>query len=104
MLGIKTKLNWSTKYTDQLPGALEKTEKLVAICKAAEANEYISGPAAKGYVDQALFDEAGIKLTYVDYSGYPEYPQLFDGFVHEVSILDLMFNVGPGATSYLKTF
>jgi len=45
---------------------------------------------------------AGIALRYVDYSGYPEYPQLFPPFDHAVTILDLLFNTGPDALRYMK--
>jgi hypothetical protein len=40
----------------------------------------------------------------MDYSGYPEYPQLYPPFVHEVSIIDLIFNTGPNASKYMKSF
>jgi hypothetical protein len=36
----------------------------------------------------------GRQLSYFDYSGYPEYPQLFPPFDHHVSVLDLIFNQG----------
>ena len=45
--------------------------------------------------------DAGIDLSYMDYSGYPEYPQLYPPFTHHVSVLDLLFNVGPAAAQYL---
>jgi len=64
----------------------------------------VSGPAAKGYIDDRLFEQAGIKLTYFDYAGYPEYPQLFPPFDHHVTVLDLMFNTGPDATAYMLSF
>ena len=38
----------------------------------------------------------------MDYSGYPEYPQLFGEFEHGVTILDLLFNTGPDAVRYMK--
>jgi len=31
-------------------------------------------------------------------------PQLHPPFVHDVSIIDLLFNVGPDAHRYMKTF
>jgi hypothetical protein len=70
----------------------------------AEAEEYLSGPAARAYIDTAQFEAAGIGLTYMDYSGYPEYPQLHGSFEHGVSILDLLFNVGADAPRYMKSF
>jgi hypothetical protein len=51
-----------------------------------------------------LFAQENIKLNYVDYSGYPEYPQLYPPFEHSVSILDLIFNTGPNARMYMKHF
>jgi hypothetical protein len=37
----------------------------------------------------------------MDYSGYPEYKQLFGEFEHTVSILDLIFNVGNDSSFYV---
>ncbi|MSO96194.1 MAG: hypothetical protein EXQ81_10470 [Thermoleophilia bacterium] len=100
LLGIRTKLSWSTEYAAE--GA--RTERLVALCRAAGATEYLSGPAARAYMDESLFAAAGITLRYMDYSGYPEYPQLHPPFGHHVSIVDLIFNVGDDARRYLKSF
>ena len=97
-LGITTKISNSWNYT-LVEG---KTERLVDICVQAGANEYISGPAAKGYIDQALFAEENIKLDWFDYSGYREYPQLWGAFLHSVTILDLLFNCGPTASQHMK--
>jgi WbqC-like protein family len=100
MLGIKTHLTWSMDY----PQVEGKTQRLVEWCKQLEATEYLSGPAAKNYVDERLFAEAGITVRYMDYSGYPEYRQLYPPFDHAVSIVDLIFNEGPNATRYMKSF
>jgi len=54
------------------------------------------------YVEEGIFESANIKLAWFDYSGYPQYPQLWDEFVHEVSILDLLFNCGKEASEYMK--
>ena len=62
---------------------------------------YLSGPAAKDYMDEGLFKEAGVQLQYMDYSGYPEYPQLYGKFEHGVSVMDLLFNTGPSALEFL---
>ena len=100
VLGIKTKISWSMDY-NLVEG---KTERLVDICKQTGADEYISGPSAKGYIDEDFFKESGIKLRYMDYSGYPEYNQLFPPFEHAISIIDLIFNEGPNAQKYMKSF
>ena len=81
-----------------------KTERLVDLCRQAGAEEYISGPAAKDYIDEELFRREGITLRYMDYSGYPEYLQLYGQFEHSVSIIDLIFNEGADAPHYMKSF
>ena len=80
----------------------DKTEKLVSICQQTSATAYFTGPAAKDYMDEKLFEDSGVQLNYFDYSGYPEYPQQFEGFEHGVSILDLFFNVGFDVKEYMK--
>lgn len=98
ILGIKTKISFSQDY-----GLIEgKTERLVDLVQKAGGTEYISGPAAKDYINEELFKKAGIKLTWMDYSGYPEYPQLYPPFEHGVSILDLIFNCGDHSPDYMK--
>lgn len=100
LLGIRTRITWSTDY----PATGRKSERLLSLCQATGATTYLTGPAAKVYIEEALFTEAGIKLEYADYSGYPEYEQLYPPFEHGVSIVDLLFNTGPNATRYLKSF
>lgn len=99
LLGVKTKISWSMDY--EIGDG--KTERLVSLCQQVEGTEYVSGPAAKDYLDEDAFASAGIKLAYMDYSGYPEYPQLFPPFVHEVSVIDLIFNTGNEALKYIKS-
>ena len=94
--------NYAEEYRRFLSDA--KTERLIDLCEQVQASEYISGPAAKDYIVEELFREANIKLTWMDYSGYGEYGQLFPPFNHFVSIIDLIFNEGRDSTKYMKTF
>jgi hypothetical protein len=100
ILGINTQISFSSDY-DLVEG---KTEKLVDLCKKVGATDYYSGPAAKNYMDETLFEEESIKVHYFDYSGYPEYNQLYGAFAHDVSILDLLFNEGEHAKNFMKSF
>jgi len=97
-LGIKTVISNSWDYT-LVDG---KTERLADLCIQAGGTEYISGPAAKGYIEESVFTDRGINLTWFDTSGYPEYPQLWGEFIHKVAILDLLFNCGKDAPRYLR--
>ncbi len=84
--------------------AEDKTQRLVDICKKLNATDYYSGPAAQNYMDESAFKNENIRVHYFDYSGYPEYPQLYGDFTHNVSVLDLLFNTGPEAIKYMKSF
>jgi len=97
-LGIQTIISNSWDY-QLIEG---KTERLADLCAQAGGSEYISGPAARDYVDGNIFTEKHIKLTWFDYEGYPEYPQLWGEFTHGVSILDLLFNCGNDAPRYMR--
>lgn len=99
ILGISTKISWSSNY-ELVDG---KTERLIGLCLSTGATEYISGPAAKDYIEEELFLEASLKLSWMDYSGYDEYNQLHPPFIHGVSILDLIFNTGSDATKFMKS-
>jgi hypothetical protein len=100
ILGIRTTISWSMDYN--LIG--DKTERLVHLCRQAGATAYLSGPLAKAYLDEELFRKEGIVVSYMDYSGYREYTQLYPPFQPQVSIIDLIFNEGPQATKYMKSF
>lgn len=97
-IGITTKISKSQDY-----GLIEgKTERLVDLCLKSNASHYVSGPAAKDYLDEELFIENNIKLIYYNYPNYPEYPQLWGDFEHAVSIVDLLFHCGKDSGMYMK--
>ena len=98
MLGIPTPLRWSSEFS--LEG--NRSERLLGICRQAGADTYLSGPSARGYLDEALFASEGVRVVWMDYGGYPEYRQLHGEFQHGVSILDLLFNEGPQAPDFMK--
>jgi hypothetical protein len=98
LLGVPTRISSSRDY----PSAEGATERLVEICRSLGASTYLSGPSARSYLDESLFTAAGIAVEYMDYSGYPEYPQLHPPFEHRVSLIDLLLSVGHEAPRYLK--
>ena len=83
-------LGLSGRRTDRLLDALEKVG----------ATRYLSGPAARSYLEPDRFAERGIELEYMTYD-YEEYPQLHGDFDASMSILDLMFNVGGDAGRHI---
>lgn len=97
-LSIPTVISNSWDY-DLVEG---KTERLANLCAQAGGTEYISGPAAKDYVEEQIFEEQDIKLSWFDYTGYSEYPQLWGEFNHGVTILDLLFNCGKDSSRFMR--
>lgn len=77
------------------------TERLINLCLAAEADSYLTGPAALDYLECELFDSAGLDLEVIDYSPYSPYEQTKPGFEAGVTVLDLLANVGPSARDHL---
>jgi len=100
VLGVGTTLKWSTDYAPE--GT--KTSRLVDLCRKAGGTRYVSGPRARDYIEERLFADASIELTYIDYHDYPVYEQLHPPFDHAVTVLDLVFNTGPEARSHMKSF
>jgi len=97
-LGVETKISNSWDY-EVVEG---KSERLASLCAQAGGTKYVSGPSAKGYVEEDIFGALGISVSWFDYAGYPPYPQLWGEFVHEVSILDLLFNCGKESGAFMR--
>jgi len=97
MLDISTRITDSTEY--ELRG--DRNVRLIELCKQAGASHYLSGPAARSYIDEGAFLSEGINVVWMDYGHYPEYTQPHPPFDHAVSILDLLACTGPAARDYL---
>lgn len=98
-LGIATRISSSSDYT--LEG--DRTDKLLNLCLQAGATEYLSGPAARDYLDESRFAAEGIAVRWFDYPAYPPYAQLWGEFVHGVTVLDVLFHCGPEARRHVVT-
>jgi len=98
-LGIATRMSSSSDYT--LEG--DRTDKLLNLCLQAGATEYLSGPAARDYLDESRFAAAQVAVRWFDYPAYPPYAQLWGEFVHGVTVLDVLFHCGPDAHRHVVT-
>ncbi|EMN1930099.1 WbqC family protein [Burkholderia ambifaria] len=98
-LGIATRMSSSSEYT--LEG--DRTDKLLNLCLQAGATEYLSGPAARDYLDESRFAAAQVAVRWFDYPAYPPYAQLWGEFVHGVTVLDVLFHCGPDAHRHVVT-
>ena len=94
---LKTKFLDSRDFQIQTRGQ----DRVINLLKQVGARTYISGPAGKTYLEPERFATEGLSLQWKDYSGYPEYSQMYPPFEHAVSILDLLFSMGPKAADYI---
>ena len=97
-LGITTRLVDSSEL--ELVG--ERSARVAHVCAQLNAGCYVSGPAARSYLDMADFSRRCMTVEWFEYAGYPEYRQLWGTFNHHVTVLDLLFMCGPQAPSFMK--
>jgi hypothetical protein len=82
-----------------LPESRQKNDRLLAILEyIGSIDHYLSGPSAKGYLDENRFEATGIKIEWHNYK-HPYYNQKIwkstpNTFISHLSILDLLFNHG----------
>src|SRR5579859_2950618 len=78
-----------------------RSERLLGLCKLVGANRYLSGAAARSYLDVPLFERHGISVSWQHYR-HPVYPQLHGEFISHLSAIDLIFNCGAESGEILK--
>jgi hypothetical protein len=93
LLGIHVKMVRSSEFPSL---GKEKNEKLISICKYLGAETYLSGQGGRTYMDEALFWQSQITVHWHSYV-HPIYKQRFEGFEPNMSVIDLLFNMGPDA-------
>jgi hypothetical protein len=97
-LGIGTPITLSADYTPQ--GA--KTDRLLDLCVKAEASEYVSGPAARAYLEEDKFRDREIAVSWFEYGPYAKYDQPYPPFDPQMSILDLLLCAGEESASLVR--
>jgi hypothetical protein len=95
-------LPWKGLLSSSLPGPGRKTERLIGICRSLGASHYLSGDAARQYLDVSSFESIGCQVHWHGYH-HPVYPQRQGEFIPFLSILDLMFWCGPESLSILQS-
>lgn len=102
---INEKFDITSKIIDSREFNLktDKTQRLIDICFRLRADKYITGVKAKSYINEELFEEAGIKIIYADYAGYKMYKQIYPPFIHKVCIWDVILNCGKTTMQYIQS-
>ena len=79
----------------------DPTDRLIDICKAVDADTYLSGQDGASYMDLDRFEANNIKTIFQKFN-HPVYPQLYDEFQSHLSVNDLLFNCGPESVGIIK--
>lgn len=80
----------------------EPTERLISICKALGATTYVTGPAARDYLQEKNFNAEGISVEWFNYGPYLPYLQPWGAYEERVSIIDLLMNCGSGSPDIFR--
>lgn len=96
LMSIKTKF----LLASEIAKPNDKNARLIDICKELNAKTYVSGPAAKAYIEESEFLAENIDLEFFTYKTR-EYSQLFGKFEAGVSIVDTILNTGEKAHELL---
>jgi hypothetical protein len=95
-LGVKTRILSLSELGVPATG----TRRLVQMCRIVGASRFLAQSSAQKYLDEKLFQEAGIDLSFFNPPA-PVYPQLWGDFLPNLSVFDLVFNCGPKARDIL---
>ena len=94
-------LECTTVRSSELNIQGERNERLLNLCYRFGARRYLSGDAAKAYLDVERFRQQGIDVQWQCYQ-HPIYPQLHGEFMPYLSILDLILNCGDESAAVLE--
>jgi WbqC-like protein len=95
-------LNLPVVRESELKVGGKATERLINTCKAVGADTYVSGSGGRNYIDPKLFENEGIRLVYQEYASVPYRQRFTKTFVPDLSILDMLFNIGPYASRLIR--
>ena len=79
----------------------EPDERIIHIVKYFEADTYLSGIGGANYMNLNKYNEENINVTFQQFL-HPTYPQQFNNFEANLSIIDLLFNCGDRSYLYLN--
>lgn len=96
-IGISTPMVYSSEFdVDSYKGS----DLILQLCILNKAKVYLCGISGRNYLNLKDFKDNNIKIQWMDYKS-PAYSQLCEGFVPNMSTLDLLFNHGKNSLKIL---
>ena len=99
----KIGINYKFSLSSELNIKSSKTELIQDICLAKKATTYVSTIGANDYLNDKNFEKIDVKLKFFNFSD-KAYDQQYGQFLKNLSVIDLLFNVGPEAKNILKNY
>ena len=102
LLGLKVPDFVKASDLDSAEGI--KVDYILNVCDQIGADAYISGPAAKDYIDFnefQKFKQKNVDLYWFEFP-HPVYPQIGSDFIPYLSAIDLLFNTGEKSWDYIQ--
>jgi hypothetical protein len=96
------KIKFSFIRSSELKTNSSKENLILEICKIKKSKTYISTIGSKNYLNNDYdFKKNLIELKYYKFKNF-KYKQLGNDYIENLSIIDLLFNLGPNTLDYIK--
>lgn len=108
ILEIKTEIIFSSEKYAKVEEEIKSgnydckpmVKRVLSICEIEQANHYLNAIGGTELYSKELFYKNGVRLEFVKRDNI-SYPQLNEGFVPDLSIIDILMNVGAERTKML---
>ena len=97
-LGIKTKIILDS----ELDVTGRSSNHLFNICKKMGATKYLSGSGGRNYLNEKIFEKSKIEVEYQKYDPINYSQKYAKSFIPNLSILDLLFNMGSDSKKLIR--
>lgn len=98
-LGIETKFYNSNEFCN-LNNETDPSFRLLNICKENKVDLYVSGPVAKNYLNERLFEKSNIKVEWFKYNETDQNNKI--ELSENLSIIHSLINYGLDKSKFLK--
>ena len=75
----------------------KSSQRLADVSKAVGADTYVAGSGSRNYMDESVFRRDNITVEYQNYMPIQYHQHLSTAFVPNLSIIDVLANLGPDA-------
>ena len=97
-LDIKTKIILDS----ELDVTGRSSNHLFNICKKMGATKYLSGSGGRNYLNEKIFEKSKIEVEYQKYDPINYSQKYAKSFIPNLSILDLLFNMGSDSKKLIR--